>query len=96
MLSQSEARRLAELLSQLHELLPSSSRIAVARQVPAALSVLNACAAGRALDRQAVVVALVYLELELRQLGRATEASGGDGAERERLWSEIDSIAAGM
>lgn len=96
MLSQPEARRLAELLSGLFGLLPSASRVAVARQMNTALGVLNACAAGRALDRQAVVTALMFLELEIRRLGRENRGGEADSGECERLWGEIESIAGDL
>jgi hypothetical protein len=96
MLSQPEARRLAALLPQFLGLLSAESRIAVTRYTHTALGALNAFAAGRALDRQAVVTALVFIELEIRNLGRMAEASDANSAERERLWGEIESITGGM
>jgi len=96
MLSRPDALRLASALERLQERLPSSSRVAVARQMPTALGALRAYVAGGALDRQQVVTALVFLELELRQLGRMNGPSEADTAEREQLWAEVDAIAAGM
>ncbi len=92
MFSQPEARRLVALLPRFLGLLPSANRVAVARHTHSALGALNAFAEGRALDRQAVVTALVYLELEIRRLDRVTGGSQANTAERERLWAEIESI----
>lgn len=92
MFSQPEARRLVALLPRFLGLLPSANRVAVARHTHSALGALNAFAEGRALDRQAVVTALVYLELEIRRLDRVTGGSPANTAERERLWAEIESI----
>ena len=96
MLSQPEARRLAALLPRFLGLLPSANRIAVARHTHTALGALNAFAEGRALDRQTVATALVFLEMEIRGLHRAIGGSPACTAERERLWAEIESITSDM
>jgi hypothetical protein len=96
MLSQTEACRLAGLLSRLVELLPRASRIAVARQMNTALGAVNACVEGRALDRQAVITALMFLELEMRTLLRVNQAGEANSGECERLWGEIESITGDL
>lgn len=92
MLSQPEARRLAALLPRFLGLLPSANRVAVARHTHTALGALNGFAEGRALDRQTVTTALVFLELEIRGLDSVTGGSPANTTERERLWAEIESI----
>lgn len=96
MLSEADALRLAALLPQFLRLLPGASRIAVAGYTHTALGALKAYGAGETLDRLAVATALVFVELEIRKLGRLSGVSEANTAERERLWGEIESITAGM
>lgn len=95
MLSPPEARRLANLLSRLGELLPSASRVAVAGQMHTALTVLNTYSAGGVFDRQAVVTALVFLEMALREARRGGRM-GCASTEHDRLWAEIELITGDM